>query len=253
MFALITAFLFIERPSASVWAVIGLFAALVAAGFIVFGLGRIGGNRRRNEPLPLDLSGADASIRPERHVTPMRPPKVPEKWRALVASRPPRDVYLPSKVWKAFAVEGVTLLFTIYAYVSKANKHHTTLIGFLSAFVDPANLGLLLVYAATWVIRLKKILTTREILRDGEVAMAYTIDRSWSHATYQFWSQTGQIFEHRTTVVKRAEFLAEFSVVPVFYIPADPRKSVALYGTEFMIRLPENAVPQPLTKAPASA
>ncbi|HEY6467792.1 MAG TPA: hypothetical protein VIY69_17455, partial [Candidatus Acidoferrales bacterium] len=61
VFALIVAFLVIKRPSASAWAVIGLFAALVLAGFIVFGLGRIGGNKRRNEPATLDLSSGDPS------------------------------------------------------------------------------------------------------------------------------------------------------------------------------------------------
>jgi len=253
VFALVALFLIIERPSASAWAVIGLFAALVLAGFIVFGLGRIGGNKRCNEPLPL-LSTCDSSARPQPPVTPMRPPKVPEKWRALMESRPPRDIYLPSKVWKSFAAEGVTLLFTLYVYASKATRHHLTLIGFISTFVDPANIGLLLIYIATWVVRLKKLLTTREILRDGEVTMAYTIDRSWNRATYQFWTQTGQIFTHRTSVIQRNEFRAgEFSIVPVFYVAADPRKSVALYGTEFLVRLPVNSATQQLNKAPASA
>lgn len=253
IFALVVLFIAIERPSASVWAVIGLFAALVATGFIVFGLGRIGGTKRRNEPLPLDLSGADTSFRTTDPAIPMRPPKVPEKWRALIESQPPRDVYLPTKVWKSFLVEGIGLLFTLYVYASKAAKHHLTLIGFLSAFLDPASIGLLLVYIATWTIRLTKLLTTREILRDGEVTMAYTIDRSWNRATYQFWTQTGQTFEQRTSVVQRKEFPAGFMLVPVFYMAANPRKSVALYGTEFLIRLPVNSATQQLDKAPASA
>jgi hypothetical protein len=254
VFVLIAVFLLIARPSASAWAVIGLFAALVPAGFIVFGLGRIGGNKRRDEPLPLALSTGDSSVRPQPPLTPMRPPKVPEKWRALIESRPPRDVYLPSKIWTNFLVEGVALLSTLYIYASKTHKHRLTLIGSISTFVDPANIGLLLMYVATWIVRSKKLLSTREIVRDGEVTMAYTTDRSWNRATYQFWTQTGQIFTHRTSVVQRKEFRAgEFSVVPVFYMAADPRKSIALYGTEFLVRLPVNPSAKQLDKAPVSA
>ncbi|HEY6465487.1 MAG TPA: zinc ribbon domain-containing protein [Candidatus Acidoferrales bacterium] len=254
VFVLVALFIVIERPSASVWAVVGLFVALVVAGLIVFGVDRLGGNKRPNEPLQLDLGAGDSSIRPQALPTPMRPPKVPEKWRALMESRPPRDVYLPSKIWTNFLVEGVTLLFAWYVFASKAAKHHLTLIGFISTFVDPATTGTSLVYVATWIVRLKKLLTTREILRDGEVTMAYTVDRSWNRATYQFWTQTGQIFERRTSVVQRKEFRAgEFATVPVFYVAADPRRSVALYGTEFLIRLPVNSATQQLNKAPASA
>lgn len=251
VFALIVAFLIIERPSASVWAVICLFAALVLAGFIVFGVGRIGGNKRRNEPTALDIGKGNPSIRAEVPLVPMRPPKVPERWRALINSRPPRDVYLPSKIWTNFLIEGVTLLFAWYVFASKAAKHHLTLIGFISTFVDPATIGTSLVYVSTWIVRLNKLLTTREILRDGEVTVAYTTNRSWNRVTYRFWTQTGQIFERRTSVVQRKEFRAgEFSTVPVFYIAADPRKSVALYGTEFLIRLPLNSATQQLHKAP---
>lgn len=254
VFALVAIFLIIERPSATSWAVIGLFVALVLAGFMVFGLGRIGGKQRPKEPPRLGLASDDSSVHLQARLTPLRPPKVPEKWRALMQSRPPRDVYLPAKTWTNFLVEGITLLSTLYIYASKAHKHRLTLIGFISTFVDPANIGLVLIYVATWVVRLKKLLTTREILRDGLVTMAYTTDRSWNRAAYQFWTETGQIFERRTSVVQRKEFRAGgFSIVPVFYMAADPRKSVALYGTEFLIRLPADSPVQQLKKAPANA
>jgi ribosomal protein S27AE len=253
VFALIAIFIVIEQPSASTWAVIGLFAALVAAGFIVFGLGRIGRSKRGSDLRPLDLSADQASTRPEPPLIPMRPPKVPEKWRELAASRPPRDVYLPPKIWTGFLIEGGTLLFTLYVYSSKAAKHHLSLIGFISTFVDPSTLGGLLVYIATWAVRLKKLFTTREILRDGEVTMAYTTDSSWNRATYQFWTQTGQTFESRTSLVRRKEFPFEFGVVPVFYMAANPRKSVPLYATEFLIRLPATPTAKELNKVAASA
>jgi DNA-directed RNA polymerase subunit RPC12/RpoP len=253
LFALVVFVVLMERPWPNTWAVMGLFAALVLAGFLVLGWGRIGSKQRPEEPLPLDLGRANPSGRPEPAATPLQPPKVPEKWRALLASRPPREVYLPFKVWKNFVFEGVTVLFTLGLFSSRAAKHPPTLRGFLAVFLDPAGLGALLVYGANWAVRLKKIFTTRAIVRDGEVTMAYTTDRSSNRAKYQFWSQTGQIFERRTALVKRNEFLSDLAVVPVFYLAADPRKSVALYGTEFLIRLPENSAAQDLRKAPASA
>lgn len=252
MFLLIAAFLAIERPSAQAWAVITFFLALVALGFIWFGLGRIGKSRSKEPSLDLGTMPR-AETRPDPLITPMRPPKVPEKWRALVASRPPREVYLPPNVWKGFLAEGATLLFTLYVYSSKASKHHLSPAQFLSTFIDPANLGLVLVYALSWGVRLKKLLTTRSIVRDGEVTIAYTTDRSWNRATYRFWTQTGESFERRTTIVQRPDIPGEFTLVPVFYMLQDPRKSVALYGTEFRVRLAEDESAQQLQKVAAEA
>jgi hypothetical protein len=234
LFALIAAFIAIERPSAPVWAVIGLFAALVALGVVCFGMGRATKVIAPDETLSLNLETHPRRAMPAN--IPMRPPKVPEKWRALVDSRPPRDVYLPPAFWKSFASETIVVVGTVLAYQARAAKHHVPF-SKSPSFDDPASLIIILSYTATWAVRVHKLLTTRQVVRDGEVSVAYTTARSWNRATYQFWTQTGESFERRTSLVTRPDTPLTMQIVPVFYLPDNPRKSVALYATEFRVRL----------------
>jgi hypothetical protein len=241
LLTLILVFLVIERPSHQVWAVIAFSAMLVVLGLIWLALGRIGRGKREKEPVGLDLGARpDSANFPEAPLVPMRPPKVPEKWSSLVATRPPRDVYLPPKFWKGFLVETLSVLFTIYIYESRAAKHHLSLTQLIKLYQDPASIALLLTYLFSWAVRLKSLLSTRAVVRDGEVTIGYTKDRSWNGATYQFWTQTGETLERRTSVLKSPDAATEISLIPVFYMPEDPRKSVALYGTDFRVRLPED-------------
>ena len=65
-------------------------------------------------------------------------------------------------------------------------------------------------------------------------------DRSRGRLTYRFCTTNGEWFEGKSRLISRSDVLAEGRIVPVFYMPEDPRKSVALPGTEFRISLPED-------------
>jgi hypothetical protein len=230
------------RPSREAWMWIGLISIIAALALGWFFLSRA---RRKStdEIANLHLGLDPQSPRTgESQSVALSPPKVPDRWRALVDSRPPRDVYLPSKVWKGFVVETFYVVLILYFAFLSGKKHHVSPLEFFYSHPDVGDSALLLTYFASIGARLKGFLTTRHIMRDGEVTIAYTMNRSFfNRATYRFWTKTGAVFERRTRVIKRPDFATDFGLVPVFYMPQDPRESVALYATEFSVRLPESA------------
>ncbi len=247
--AILLAAIFV-RPSHGAWTWLTFVSIAAALGLAWFFLARAKRGKSPGEIETLDLGIERGIPRLGSPNVPLSPPKVPERWRALVDSRPPREVYLPPKVWKSFFVETFSVAFVVYGYYSAANRRHLSPLQFFYSRPDVGSLALVVPYFASVGARLKSFLTTRDMMREGEVAIAYTTNLSGRRATYQFWTKTGEIFERRTRVIKRPDVSADAGLVPVFYMPQDPRKSVALYGTEFSVRLPESAS-VPLQKAPA--
>jgi hypothetical protein len=240
------------RPSPEAWTWIGAAAILAVLGLLWFALSRAR-LKSTDEVANLDLGlSPQVSSRPGTSSIALSPPKVPDRWRALVDSRSPRDVYMWARVWTSFLGETISVIVIICANFAGAHSHHESPIQFVFSHPDVGSLAILLPYFASVGARIKGFLTTRDIMRDGEVTIAYTINQSGSRATYQFWTKTGAVFERRTRVIKRPEFSAGLGLVPVFYMPEDPRKSVALYGTEFSIRLPQEDSARQLEKAPSS-
>jgi rubredoxin len=242
--------LVIYPPSREAWMWIAFLGMMGALGFAWFFFERAKGSKKDERPISLGLEPPPAKVRPDPWSAPLSPPKVPDRWRTLVDSRPPRDVYVPNKLWIGFLVESFTVLSVLYGYYAAANRHHAPILRFLSSHQDPFAVVTSIAYLVSWVNRLKSMLTTRDIMRDGEVTIAYTTERHWNRATYQFWTKSGERFERKTSVLKRPDLPTDTSLVPVFYMPEDPRKSVALYGTEFRVRLPEDATARQFQKAP---
>jgi hypothetical protein len=244
-------FLIVASPSRQAWTWVAFISIIGALGLAWFFFGRARRKEKDEQPISLGLEPPPATGRSDPWSVPLSPPKVPDRWRALAASRPPRGVYLPNKVWISFLVESFAVLSALYGYYTAANKRHIPFLGFLSFYENPGADVFLFPYLLSWVVRIRSIFTTREIMRDGEVTIAYTTDRHWSRATYQFWTKSGERFERKTSVLKRPDLPSDTLLVPVFYMPEDPRKSVALYGTEFRVRLPDEISAQQLQKAAA--
>ena len=240
----------IYPPSREAWTWIAFLAIVGALGLAWFFVARASGAKKDEQPISLGLEPPPSKIRRDPWSAPLSPPKVPDRWRSLVDSRPPRDIYMPSKLWGSFAVETVAVLSALSGYYAAASRHHMPVLRFISFHADPGAVMAALTWLVSWVVRVKSILTTREIMRDGEVTIAYTTDHHWNRATYQFWTKSGERFERKTSVLKRFDLPSDTSLVPVFYMPENPRKSVALYGTEFRVRLPEEASARQLQKAP---
>jgi hypothetical protein len=244
-------FLAVARPPKEAWMWIGLLSLMGALGLACFFFWRAKRRQADEQPLSLGVEPL-AKTRPDPWSVPLSPPKVPDRWRQLVDSRPPRDVYMPSKIWQGFIGETFYVVVVLGGYLTAAGRHHMPWLHFFDRGPDAGGMMLVLTYFASVGSRVKSFLTARDIMRDGEVTIAYTVDRSGKRATYQFWTKTGQTFQSRTRLIKRSDFTNDFGLVPVFYMPENPHKSVALYGTEFSIRLLEPAAAE-LQKAPAKA
>jgi len=230
---------------------IGLISIIAALALGWFFLSRAK-SKSSDEIASLDLHASPRGPTQSSATIPLSPPKVPDRWRSLVDSRPPRDVYMPRKVWKGFVVETCYVVSIFYFALVGAEQRHVSPLHFFYTHPDAGSFGILIPYFWSVGARIKSYLSTRDIMRDGEVTIAYTTDRSLNRATYRFWTRTGAVFERRTRVIKRPDLTNDFGLVPVFYMPQDPRKSVALYGTEFSVRLPEAAA-APLPNVPVKA
>ena len=73
----------------------------------------------------------------------------------------------------------------------------------------------------------------REVLRDGEFTIGY-----WGDESYQFWTRSGERFEHKGAIASRGKCLTSRGLVPVFYLSDNPAKSVALCCVWSRIRTP---------------
>src|SRR6185437_11024255 len=114
------------RPSPEAWTWIGAAAILAA---LALGWSVLSRARRKStdEIANLDLGlSPPVSSRPATSSIALSPPKVPQRWRALVDSRPPRDVYMWAKVWTSFLAETFSVIVIIYANFAGAHRHHET-------------------------------------------------------------------------------------------------------------------------------
>jgi hypothetical protein len=175
----------------------------------------------------------------------MRAPDVPKAWRALVSATRPRDIYLPRAASLAYVGEGIfTLVPLVHVLLRRAQG--SLLISF---HADKTEIFWIVAYVVASILHVAGLLRTREIVRDGELTVAYVVADPTS-ATYQFCTTTGDWFEGRSRIVSR-DALKQASVTPVFYMPEDPRRNVALFGTPFRVRLPEDGNARALHNMPA--
>jgi hypothetical protein len=198
----------------------------------------------RGSVVTLDLiaraKSAGAAV--ENSWSPPPRPAVPLEWAPLVALTRPREVYWPfgSKMWTALEVAFIvgTAGYVIF-------RIHGSTVAFQHwARAWANNLPLLgITILADWFVFLEiyREMQNLQLLRDGEVTIGTIVDFiSGRHrratAVYQFWTRGGERFEHRASAMTAKEEFA--GLVPVFYLPEDTSRSLALNCTHLRVRIP---------------
>jgi hypothetical protein len=162
-----------------------------------------------------------------------RMPETPRIWKPLVSVPRPREVYLPSGAKFAFLF-GAFSVFLLGVGLLWASVHHR------GAFAHGVNwsrgwapLFNFLGVALGSLFMAWREATSRKLLRDGEVTIGY-----WNEGAYEFWTQSGQRFRHDSSLVPSSDAITDVGLVPVFYVPHDPTKSVALCSVYSRVRIP---------------
>jgi hypothetical protein len=169
---------------------------------------------------------------------PLSMPTMPGEWQPVALLSRPRDVYLP------LAAQARTFLFIIifFAFGGVALRQSVVLIQNHSfRWYD---LPLMFPIATVpFIIAgiMRDLIAAREILRDGELTPAILTDwrqsRHGIHLKYQFWTISGQKFEGEGKLNSKKELGAKENPLLVFYLPQNPKSSVALCCTPLRLRL----------------
>jgi hypothetical protein len=193
----------------------------------------------------LDLTPRATSTGAVDHAwTPPPRPSVPAQWSPLMSLPRPRQVYWPfwSKVGTAAAaafILGSVGFFAFVVHGSLATFRH-----WAAVWKDDLPLFVITVAADLIVfVGICREFQNRHLLRDGEATIGGIVDwitgrRSGSTAVYQFWTRSGERFEHRDRVRSDKDEYSATGPVPVFYLPEDPTRSLALCCTVLRVRIP---------------
>jgi hypothetical protein len=224
------------------WQNIAVFLAIgaLALGFVAVARKKQEGPNLFTGLNPRARSARESAIR----IAPSSPapPQVPTEWRLLMSLPRPRHVYLPARSAIASVLSAVVsiALLALFAY---QRRRHIAYPGW--SFLRTDDWLLLFSAAASLysaVVSFPGASKARELLRDGEATIGYVVDwesgRSGSWLTYQFWTLTGQRFEHRKRAVGDKDSYSDKGLVPVFYLPQDPSNSIALACTSWRVRIP---------------
>jgi hypothetical protein len=223
-----------------------LFGAivLVCAGAYSFYLENVR-SKGRGTVVTLDLTPRAASGgAAENSWTPPPQPAVPAQWAPLMSVPRPREVYWPfgSKVRTTVEVAFILGSVGFFAFV---------LHGSLATFRHWADAWrhdfalFIITTAADWMVLagIWREFQNRQVMRDGEATIGTIVDwvvgrRNSSTAVYQFWTRNAERFERRDWVRSgKGEYSAP-GLVPVFYLPEDPTKNLALCCTILRVRVP---------------
>ena len=181
------------------------------------------------------------------------PPRVPAEWQPLLELPRPRDVYMTIRA-KLATVGGMAALIASVGFAGYVSwRHHR---GAWLRWIQHADwvTGLFLaawVYYGIHAVRYE--LPARALLRDGEVTIGIITQlKSSGHGSgtvaYRFWTRTGQRFEHRRSFVSGGSVFAQGGLVPVFYLPEDPTKSVALCCAISRVRTADDRMKQEMQR-----
>lgn len=225
-----------------------LFTVIVGVGWAIWKEAR---RERRYQP-----AGTGQTQRRKFYESPMTitpspadPPEALPEWRPLVELPRPRDVYVPSDVrtkilWDAlYGLGGLAFVIVIFLF-RVAGPERWSKYSFHG--VDAAVAAILIVTAWQWSRLAFHELSARALLRDGDIVIGritdwYEGEHGKSEVCYQFWTRTGKRYEHTGNVVSEQEYFKEKDFVPVFYLPEDPAKSVALCCATSRVRLPDGS------------
>jgi hypothetical protein len=245
-----------RRPGRNVWDEYATIALTLFLGWAWSTFSRES-KRGLHEPitaLNLPKNGAPR-VSPEIPSTRPQPPRIPGELEPLISLPRPREVFWP--FWAMVEqLAGVVMVIGSLGFLVFMVKRHP------EEFPDwrslhSTNLPFLIATAlsALFIVRgLYREYANRQLLRDGEATVAVIMDwisRSHGPTTvvYRFWTRTGECIEHRGTVVSERKAYSEKGLVPVFYLPEDPSKSLALCCTTLRPRIPSQEIATRMQRA----
>jgi len=222
------------------WQAFAVYAALVGATGAAIWWFRRPVRRGAGAVVTLNLSERSESIK----LSAMQRLPIPEKWELLISLPRPREV--PSRFWSKLIPDAAFVIWSLGFLVVRG--HHVPAAGWTT--VSPKDVVL---FAGTAisdffvVVGMCREIGNRHLLRDGEAALGTIVEwadfRGFPLVAYRFWTRAGEQFEHRGTVRSVEPEYSEMGPVPVFYLPEDPTKSLALCCTALRLRIPDDHLP----------
>jgi hypothetical protein len=173
-----------------------------------------------------------------------KPPSVPSRWSSLMSLTRPREVFWP---WRRRLLKLVDIAFVLGSAGYIGVTIHGQRIAFAGrtavtpkdwfTFVTTAVADVVVIFGA-W-----REIENHRFLRDGEATIGRIVD--WIHnrhslriVVYQFWTRSGERFQHQGAIRSNKDDYSDLGPVPVFYFPEDPSRSVALCCTTLQVRNP---------------
>lgn len=172
-----------------------------------------------------------------------KPPSIPGRWSSLMSLPRPREVFWPWRS-KLSKIADVIFMLGSAGYVGIVIHGHRIIFTGWKA-VAPKDWSLFAMTALGdffVIVGVYREIESRHFLRDGEVTIGRIVD--WTEhrespvtAVYQFWTRSGERFQHRGAIRSDRDKL-EMGPMPVFYFPEDPSRSLALCSTGLRVRIP---------------
>jgi hypothetical protein len=248
-------FVLVFQPWQADWGTVAVTAALaVAAGATIVYF------RKSSKGSKGPVTALNLTARPNSFAGPWtepKPPSVPGRWSSLMSLPRPREVFWPWRSKLSKIVDVAFMLGTAGYIGIVIHGDRITFAGWQA--VTPKDLRL---FAMTAMADLAVIAGIyREIenlhfLRDGEVTIGRIVDwienrRSLRTALYQFWTRSGERFQHRGAIRSDKDEYSDMGPVPVFYFPEDPSRSLALCCTSLRVRIPSEELEANMQRAAA--
>ncbi len=173
-----------------------------------------------------------------------QPPSLPPEWQPLMSAARPREVFWPWRSRIDFLALVAILLGCVALMWFLIHGHRWAPVNWHALRGD--DLFLAAVAALCMLAIGARVYTEsgkRHLLRDGEATVGLVVD--WSSGgprgafiIYQFWTRVGERFERQGRVQSNRDSYDARGVVPVFYLPEDPSRSLALCCTSLRVRIP---------------
>jgi hypothetical protein len=160
-------------------------------------------------------------------------PETPRKWKPLISMHRPREVYLPTGAKVSVLLSGLFAASAIVLFAWGFANHRGPFSRHMDWHRAWAPLLNLLALTLGSLFMFWREAVSRKLLRDGEFTIGY-----WNEGAYEFWTQSGQRFRRNSSSISSNDTIAGIGLVPVFYLPQDPTRSVALCSVYSRIRVP---------------
>jgi len=187
-----------------------------------------------------------------------KPPSVPARWSSLLSLARPQEIFWPWRS-KLSRFAGIVFMLGTAGYIGV--RIHGDRIMFAGWRAITTRDWLAFVWAAIAdvivIAGVYREFDNWRFLRDGEATMGKIVDwiqnrHGLKIAVYQFWTRSGERFQHQGMIVSNSEDYWDMAPVPVFYFPEDPSRSLALCCTNLSVRVPAEDLEARMKRAGAT-